>query len=720
MTWATCLMENGLPPPDLRRPRRGQGKPFPYTFQTMKPIRHSTALLSLLLVPLWALAEHNPLLPQPQEIHYGSGSLLVRGLEIRLPSDAAPEDRFAADELSSSLARIVGSPVFISADGSTGKAITLRRSGAIDPLASPGEKAGPDSREAYSIDVTSDGVKVEGRSSAAVYYGVETLAQLVEGSGAGARLPEVQLHDWPSLPFRGVMVDTSHGGLPTEAEVKRQIDFLARWKNNQYYLYSEASIALEGFSILGRDAQFSPDEIRSIVAYGRERHIDVVPCMELYGHLHDLFRVERYAGLAILPHGSEFDPRNPQVAALMRHWVEQLTDLFPSRFFHIGFDETREAPVVAASDKALPAALYQEQFQLVSGLIRQHGRTLLVWSDMFAQYPNLIPLIPEGTIIVPWGYDRTVYEPYWKPFENSPLPRFVATGVSIWDQVAPNFDRSFDNIDTFLGAGRPHGISGLINTLWADDIAVLYRPAYPGLAYGAAAAWQAVPVNRGGFFSEYARIMYGEAAATEVASGLAAVDRSENELALAVDGGRPQWEETSPSFWDDPLTAAHLARATSQNQHFHQSRIEAEEAIEHLGRAMRLGADPSTLDDTLLEARLLDYVGMKNVYAAEMASYWHEMGEHPEASRVEFWVGQFTSHDHSLIEDLMESSGDLPQAYRAAWLDTYTPYRLGVIMGKWSAEFQYWWKLSRRLQDAAAKFHPGDSLPSLESLSPGF
>jgi hypothetical protein len=404
----------------------------------------------------------------------------------------------------------------------------------------------------------------------------------------------------------------------------------------------------------------------------------------------------------------------------MKSWVEQLTALFPSRFFHIGFDETREARVAVAPDKDLPATLYEEQFRLVSGLVREHGRTLLVWSDMFAQYPNLIPLIPEGTIIVPWGYDRTVYEPYWKPFENSPLPRFVATGVSIWDQVAPNFDRSFDNIDAFLSRGREHGISGLINTLWTDDVAVLFRPAYPGMAYGAAAAWQTGPMNRRNFFSEYARIMYGEAPAAEAAAGIAAVDRSENELALAVGGGRPEWEETSPSFWDDPLTSAHLARSTAQKEHFHQSRLKAEDAIEHLSQALRLGADSSTLYDTLLEARLLDYAGMKNVYAAEMASVWRDLGEHPDPRRVHFWVGEFNSHDHSRIQDLMDYSGDLEQTYRAAWLDTYTPYRLGAIMGKWNAEFQYWWKLTRRLHDFAAGFHQGDTLPPLESLSPGY
>ena len=491
------------------------------------------------------------------------------------------------------------------------------------------------------------------------------------------------------------MVDTSHGPLPTEAEIKRQIDFLARWKNNQYYLYSEASIAIEGYPILSGDAQFSQDEIRRIVAYARDRHIDVVPCVELYGHLHDLFRVERYSGLAMLPHGSEFNPRNPQVPPLLSRWVEQLTGLFPSQFFHIGFDETWEAPMVALPDKASPAAVYLEQFRLVSEMVRRHGKTVLVWSDMFSKYPNLIPEIPEGTIVVPWGYDRTVYEPYWKPFADSPLSRFVATGVSIWNQVAPNFDRSFDNIDSFLATGRQHGVSGLINTLWTDDIAVLIRPAFPGMAYGAIAAWQADPVNRGTFFPEYAQIMYGASTAAEVASGLKALNGSEVELARAVGG---EYEETSPPFWDDPLTKAHLARAAAQREHLVQTRLLAEDAIDHISRALRLGADPSTLSDLLLEARLLDYAGMKNIYAAEMAGFWKELGSHPDPEKLSFYLGQSSSHDHSRIEDLMDYSGDLQQAYRAAWLDSYTPYRLGTVMGKWNAEFQYWWKLARRLR----------------------
>ena len=676
-----------------------------------------SSLFFTLLVSLQARAEHNPLLPRPKQVQYGTARLALRGVSIRLSSEAMPEDRFTARELAASLSGIAGISIPVLEAPSSGPLVTLRRTGPVDPLPTPGEKPGPDSREAYSISVTSGGVEVQGRSSAAVYYGAQTLMQLVEGTGSEASLPEVEIHDWPSLPYRGVMVDTSHGGLPTEEEVKRQIDFLARWKNNQYYLYSEASIALNGYPIQSPDAQFSQAEIRYIVAYAHERHVDVIPCMELYGHLHDLFRVERYAGLSLIPHGREFDPRNPQVAAVMRDWVDQLTNLFPTQFFHIGFDETREAPIVLASEKGSPATLYMKQFRLVSALVRRDAKTVLVWSDMFCRYPTLIPEIPAGTIVVPWGYDRTVYEPYWKPFEHSSLTRFIATGVSIWDQVSPNFSLSFDNIDSFLAAGRQHGVLGLINTLWTDDIAVLVRPAFPGMAYGAVAAWQDGPVDRKTFFPDYARIMFGTTAASEVALGLAALDGAENELARAVGG---KYEQTSPSFWDDPLTPAHLTRATAGHEHFRKTRLQAEDAEAHLSQAMRLGADPSTLSDSLLEARLLDYAGMKNIYAAEMASFWRELGPRPDRRRISLYIeDECISHDHSRVQDLMDASGDLQRAYRAAWLDSYTPYRLGTVMETWSAECQYWWKLSRRLRQFVAGFREGATLPPLESFGSG-
>ena len=60
----------------------------------------------------------------------------------------------------------------------------------------------------------------------------------------------------------------SHGPLPREAEVDRQLDFLARWKANQYYFYNEASIELDGYPLLNPGGRFTREQVGRIIAYG--------------------------------------------------------------------------------------------------------------------------------------------------------------------------------------------------------------------------------------------------------------------------------------------------------------------------------------------------------------------------------------------------------------------------------------------------------------------
>src|SRR3989441_8199445 len=511
-------------------------------------MRISVSLLSMLALAVAARAEHNRLLPRPQQVHYGSRRLPVKGLSIRLASAPSAEDRFAAETLAHFLSGRASAPIPISEDRRSERVITLNRTGAVDPLPVFGESPGPDSREAYQLKVTATGGEVRAKSSAGLFYGVQTLDQLVEGSPDQAMLPEVDIHDWPSLAYRGIMMDMSHGPLPAEEEVERQLDFLSRWKANQYYFYNEASIALDGFPLVNPEGRFTKDQVRRIIAYGRERHIDVVPCLELYGHLHDLFRVERYADLAAVPHGSEFNPLKPPVADLLANWLNQMTSLFPSAFVHVGMDETWELERFAKSEAEglTPGQVYLKQFKNVSSLVSQHGRHAMVWADIFAKHAEIISQVTPGTVLVPWTYGpESDYKHFLAPFAGTHLAQFIATGVTVWNQISPDFDLSFDNIDTFLATGRQYGILGLINTLWTDDAQVLMRSAFPGIAYGAAAAWQAAPMDRAQFFSEYAPRVYPPSAAAEVASALRKLAEAETLLQNVL--GR----DTMHAFWDD-------------------------------------------------------------------------------------------------------------------------------------------------------------------------
>jgi len=660
--------------------------------------------------------QRKSLLPAPQKIQYGKQNVPVRGFSIYLPPNCAPEDQFAAEELSVFLCARAAARFPVSGNAASPRVIALVRTGAVDPMPVPGEKAGPESREAYRLVIARDRVEVRAPSSAGLYYGVQTLCQLVEGSANQAVFPEVEIQDWPSLAYRGTMVDISHGPLPTEEEIKRQLDLLARFKGNQYYFYNEASIELEGYRLINPKGRYTQALIRRIIAYARERHIDVIPCLELYGHLHDIFRLERFSDLAVFPHAGEFNPANPKVKELLTDWVEQFARLFPSPFVHVGFDETWQIANLAKQAGGLsPAKLFVEQLRNVAIGFQKHGKHVMAWSDVMVHYPESMAEMPPGIIAVPWTYDaEKTYEPFIGPLEKNGVPYVVAPGVRCWGEIFPDFDLTFDNIDAFLKAGRQGKALGVINTVWADESQLLMRQSWPGMAYGAVAAWQAAPVNHGEFLGAYAGTMYPAAAAPQVGQALEKLNRAENHLQKALG------QETMQALWQDPLDPAVLKILEPHREDLRQTRLLAEDAIDQLDEALSAGADPLTIKSCLVGAQLLDYAGMKFLYALEIPERWQRLGPRPDSSQ---WWNEFEAEvieqNHGRIIDLMEAIGELREDYRSAWLSEYTPYRLATALGRWDGEFQYWRAMQERLRAFSRTRKDGDPLPPLNSVLRG-
>lgn len=668
------------------------------------------------LLAMTAPAGHNPLLPRPQSVRYGSGSLPVRGLGIRFASEPANEDRFAAAELSRALKQRTGSEIPIWETNVGGAAIVLHRTGNVDALPIPGEQAGPDSREAYELHVSSAGVEITGRSSAAIFYGVQTLGQLVEGTGADSVLPEVEIKDWPALAYRGTLVDVgSEGPMSTEEEVKRQLDFLARWKENQYYFYSEASIELKGYPLLNPEARYSQDQIRSIVAYGRERHIDVVPMVEMYGHLHDLFRIEKYSTLADFPHGGEFNPANPDVKRVLEDWITQISALFPSRFVNIGFDETwtlQEAAEKTGAE-ATPVQLFLQQLNTVAGLFQARGKQVLAYADIMVKFPGIVPQLPKNLIAVPWFYEPTPdpeYKKWLNPLVAQHVPNMVCSGVHGWNEIFPDYDTTFANIDTLLAAGLKAHTLGLINTVWTDDRQALLRLSWPGMAYGAVAPWQNAPIPQKEFFNEYAAFMYPQNAASGMARALSALNGAEVALQQVLG------QETMLSMWRDPFSPSIAEGAQKHRHELRQARLLAEEAEEEIYDVFPDGNEPSVVNFTAA-ARILDFAGMKLLYAAEIQDIWSKLPKSPSKDELHaaFAVG-ITNPDHSRVSDLMDAIGETRELYRKAWQLQYNDYRLFGALELWNSEFQFWREVQIRLDTFVAHFQTGDSLPPLNRL----
>lgn len=671
------------------------------------------ALFFLVSFPTLAIAQqHNVLLPQPRQIRYGAGKLHIDGLQIVLPGNAAPEDRFAAERLLSCLSAHKEQQARIVADSGNRSAITLIRTGGIDALPLPGEEAGPNSRDSYSITIHPDRGEIKAVSSAGLYYGVQTACQAVEADGT---IPEVTIRDWPALAYRGVMVDMSEGPLPTADEVKRQLDFLSRWKVNQYFFYSESSIELSGYQLLNPGAQFTKEQIRDIVAYGRARHIDVIPCLELYAHLHDLFRIEKYSSLADFPHGGEFNPQDPRVMELISDWADQFSEIFPSPFVQIGFDETAQIQQAAQQqgNGTTAVELFVKQLADVSHIFQQHGKTVMAWADIMVKYPEIVSKLPAGSIAVAWWYDPSPdpeYKRWLGPLVKKKIPHFVAPGVNSWDEIYPDYDLTFANMDTFLAAGRRSAALGVMNTVWTDDAQMLMRLSWPGMAYGAVASWEPTAAADRNFFAAYTAQMFSPEVAREVAPALEELNRSESHLQKAIG------HDTMNRLWRAPFEPAMLKQCAEHREDLRQGRLLAEEALEHLGRAVELSHNSDEFADLFLTARLMDYAGLKFLYSLEISQKWNSLGSHPLKAQLNGFVAETAAQQHGKVTDLMDIISDLQPQYRKAWLGQYSSYRLESALGRWNAEYEYWRRLQAKIQLFPERYRSETTLPLLQAV----
>jgi hypothetical protein len=682
-------------------------------------------LLLLSLAGLAALATasaaHSPLLPRPQQVHYEGGTLPLRGLSIRFAAPPTPEDRFAAEQLASRLSAIGQTQISIRKGNATGPAILLSRTGTGAALPWDKENAGPDSREAYSLQVDPKGAEIRAASSAGLFYGVQTLLQMVEGSGPRAALPEAAIRDWPALPYRGFMMDLSHGQLLRIPEIERQLDLLARFKANQYFFYAEAAIEFEGYELVNPDGRYTRDEVRRVIEYARQRHIDVVPCMELYGHMHDLFRVEKFADLGLPRYGDEFDPRNPRVLTVLSDWVAQTAKLFPSPWYHVGFDEPWSLGKIGVEQGKDPFKAFIGVLRHVAGEAQRHGKRLLFWADInqgastLSNHPELVRELPGGVIAVPWVYEAyTNYDSFVQPLAKAGVPTVVAPGVWNWNEIFPDYHRSFVNINGLTAAGKKFKTLGVLVTGWTDSAQTIYRQSLPGLALSAAAGWQSEPVDSSTFFGDYAAQMYPAAVAAEVAPALEELSTVEEIFEKLLQNS------TQHAFWEDPLEASHLARLEQNQAELRRARLLAESAQERLGRARHLAPDDPTLNSLMLAARAFDYLGMKCLYAVEWAGYFRELKANPDPKLVSLYIGnQMNAQDHGMLADLREAISGLKDSYRLAWLEEATPFRLPSALMRFDAEWYYWQAVQQGVVDQVLHgWSEGRPFPSIAVIRP--
>src|ERR1700733_14436995 len=335
------------------------------------------ALCSLALSTFVLSQSPLKLIPLPSEVRPTSDQKLPHGVRIVCKECAAnPEDQFAADELALTLeARHIP----VTAAG--GFVIELMRLTA-HPIANFTDEMKP---EGYVITTTSEGLTVTGATAAGVFYGAQTVKQLIEGSGVGSVLHAADIRDWPAMKYRGLDDDLSRGPITTLEFQKHLIRTLAAYKINIYSPYFEHTQQYASNPLMAPPGSVTAAEAAELVAYARPYHITIVPEQEAFGHLHHNLTWEQYQPLAETPHGEVLAPGQQGSLTLITQMFTELAALYPGPFLHIGADETVDlgrGQTQGDVDSRGLAQVYLDFLRRIASALEPLHRRLLFWGDI--------------------------------------------------------------------------------------------------------------------------------------------------------------------------------------------------------------------------------------------------------------------------------------------------------------------------------------------------
>ncbi len=287
--------------------------------------------------------------------------------------------------------------------------------------------------EGYSLTVSGDGVDLRASTEAGLFYGEQTLRQLFTPQG----VPYVTIQDEPRLKYRGLHLDVSRHFFSKE-EVKKLLDVMSFYKLNNLHMHlTDAGgwrIQIDKYPKLtteaayrtesdwrkwwaGKDHRYLPegtpgayggyytkDDVREIVAYAAERHINVVPEIEFPGHSNEVLYAYPELSCTGQPykHG-DFCIGNPKTIAFMEDVLDEVVELFPSEYIHVGGDEAgkhswKTCPKCRALMKKKGMESVDELQSYMIHKAEEHliakGRKLIGWDEILEG-----GLAPEATVM---------------------------------------------------------------------------------------------------------------------------------------------------------------------------------------------------------------------------------------------------------------------------------------------------------------------------------
>jgi hypothetical protein len=378
-------------------------------------------------------------------------------------------------------------------------------------LTAPGEKKiikivdSKQSEQSYRLTIDEQSILIEGGSAVGIYYGEQTLLQLIETYGQ--TLPIVTIEDAPRFPKRGMLIDITRGRVPTMKKLKELIDLLSHFKYNQLQLYMEHTFDFSFMKSVTKDKDpISHEELKEIDDYCFERHMELIPCIATFGHMYEILQNDEFKHLCEYENVEDktyswmkrqlhhtIDCQNPESLALIYRMIDEITPLYRSPYLNISGDETYDIGKGRNATKLQELGverLYVDFLNNILDHVEQVGKKPMYWGDIILQHPNHLKEINDNATPLHWWYEAQVSEADFKIMSECGRPFYACPSVAAWNRFIPDYDKAYQNISRMTELADQYGAVGILNTEWGDFGHVNHLSgSIPYMIYAAQRAW---------------------------------------------------------------------------------------------------------------------------------------------------------------------------------------------------------------------------------------
>lgn len=355
----------------------------------------------------------------------------------------------------------------------------------------------PDSPEGYVLEINSKGVTIIARAKAGLFYGCQTLEQLLEDSrDFGKEIPAMKITDYPAIAFRAIHLDTKHH-LDRMDYYYRMVDRLARYKVNAIIWELEDKLRFTRRPEVAAPNAISKQEMQALCRYAKERNVEISPLVQGLGHAG--FILKHHWELRENPASDwEFCPSDPRTYEVQFDLYLDALEAMPyGKYLHVGGDEITAIGIDNRCKSTGKTAFELQMIWLkkVCQFAVEHGRTPIFWDDMPLKYAGLwelqekseeevakvwntdkldraIGLFPKECVYMRWKYENETTpanKRLLKWYHDKGLKVMGATGASTGDSpFMPRRDSRSEYIKGFSQLVAENHLEGILATAWDD------------------------------------------------------------------------------------------------------------------------------------------------------------------------------------------------------------------------------------------------------------